>query len=304
MGSKTINRYVWLLDILLQKKKLTFEEISGLWERSCLGDGNPLPLRTFHQHKSAIEEMFGVEIKCNPSDGYHYYIGELDNFRKDRTKQWLYNSFTLSNMIIAGHNMKGRILFEEIPHGTQYLQTIIEAMQQSKILEIDYQPFSGGHNIYHLAPYAMKVYNRRWYVMGKMSESGGIRNIALDRLVYMQMTDVSFKIPKSFNAEKYYTNSVGIFVNDELKPQTVRIRVYGRNVEYVRTLPLHKSQEEVLTKNGEYSEFKYKVCLTPELTTQLLAMGENVEVLEPQELREMMMIRINNTFKIYNNKEL
>ena len=87
MGSKTINRYVWLLDILLQKKKLTFEEISGLWERSCLGDGNPLPLRTFHQHKSAIEEMFGVEIKCNPSDGYHYYIGELDNFRKDRTKQ-------------------------------------------------------------------------------------------------------------------------------------------------------------------------------------------------------------------------
>ena len=161
MGSKTINRYVWLLDILLQKKKLTFEEISGLWERSCLGDGNPLPLRTFHQHKSAIEEMFGVEIKCNPSDGYHYYIGELDNFKKDRTKQWLYNSFTLSNMIIAGHNMKGRILFEEIPHGTQYLQTIIEAMQQNRVLEIDYQPFKGDHAIYHLAPYAMKVYNRQ-----------------------------------------------------------------------------------------------------------------------------------------------
>ena len=299
MGTKTINRYIWLLDVLLQKKKLTFEEVSNLWEKSCLGDGNPLPLRTFHQHKKAIEEMFGVEIKCNPSDGYHYYISDPEIFKKDRTKHWLFNSFTLSNLIIAGHNMEDRILFEDIPHGTEYLQTVIEAMQQSKVLEIDYQPFSGEHNIYHLAPYAMKVYNRRWYVVGKLSESGGIRNIALDRLVDMQMTDVSFKVPKSFNAEKYYSNSVGIFVNDELKPQTVRIKVYGRNVEYVRSLPLHKSQEEVLTKNGEYSEFKYKVCLTPELTTQLLAMGENVEVLEPQELIEQMKKRINKMINVY-----
>ena len=299
MGSKTINRYIWLLDVLLQKKKLTFEEVSDLWEKSCLGDGNPLPLRTFHQHKSAIEEMFGVEIKCNPSDGYHYYISDPEIFKKDRTKHWLFNSFTLSNLIIAGHNMEDRILFEDIPHGTEYLQTVIEAMQQSKVLEIDYQPFSGEHNIYHLAPYAMKVYNRRWYVVGKLSESGGIRNIALDRLVDMQMTDVSFKVPKSFNAEKYYANSVGIFVNDELKPQTVRIKVYGRNVEYIRSLPLHKSQEEVLTKNGEYSEFKYKVCLTPELTTQLLAMGENAEVLEPQELREMMKKRTTKMINLY-----
>ena len=148
MGSKTINRYIWLLDVLLQKKKLTFEEVSNLWEKSCLGDGNPLPLRTFHQHKKAIEEMFGVEIKCNPSDGYHYYISDPEIFKKDRTKHWLFNSFTLSNLIIAGHNMEDRILFEDIPHGTEYLQTVIEAMQQSKVLEIDYQPFSGEHNIY------------------------------------------------------------------------------------------------------------------------------------------------------------
>ena len=299
MGSKTINRYIWLLDALLQKKKLTYQEISNLWERSCLGDGNPLPLRTFHQHIDALEDMFGVEIKCNPSDGYHYYISDPDVFKKDRTKHWLYNSFALSNLIIAGHNMEDRILFEDIPYGAEYLQTVIEAMQQNKVLEIDYQPFSGGHNIYHLAPYAMKVYHRRWYVIGKMSESGGIRNIALDRLVDMQMTNVSFKLPKSFNAEKHYANSVGIYVNENLKPQTVRIRVYGQAVEYVRSLPLHKSQEEVLTKNGECSEFKYKLCLTPELTTQLLAMGENAEVLEPQELREMMKERIQKLIARY-----
>ncbi len=195
--------------------------------------------------------------------------------------------------------MKGRILFEEIPHGTQYLQTIIEAMQQNRVLEIDYQPFKGDHAIYHLAPYAMKVYNRRWYVVGKMDEANGIRHIALDRVIDLAVTDVNFKMPKKFDAEDYYANTVGIYVSDDLKPQTVRIRVYGDKVDYVRSLPLHKSQEEVVTKNGEYSEFKYKVCFTPELTTQLLSMGEYVEVLEPKELKDTMKERLKKALKTY-----
>lgn len=299
MGSKTINRYIWLLNILLQKKKLTFEEISNLWRESYMGDGTPIPLRTFHQHRKAVEELFGVEIKCNPSDGYHYYIDNPQAMRNDRTRQWLLNSFSLSNMIIAGHNMNGRILFENIPAGTEYIQPVIEAMQQNKVLKIDYQPFGGHLDTFHIEPYAMKVYHQRWYIIGKLKEQNAIRHLALDRIIEPQQTDISFTIPKSFNAEKYYANTVGIYVNEDLKPQKVRIRVYGKQVDYLRTLPLHRSQEEVLTKNGQCSEFQYKVCLTPELFTQLLSMGESVEVLEPQELREEMKKRINNMFNLY-----
>ena len=299
MVSKTINRYIWLLNILLQKKKLTFEEISNLWRDSYLGDGTPIPLRTFHQHRKAVEELFGVEIKCNPSDGYHYYIDNPQTLRNDRTRQWLLNSFSLSNMIIAGHNMNGRILFENIPAGTEYLQPIIEAMQQNKVLKIDYQPFGGHLDAFYMEPYAMKVYHQRWYIIGKLKEQNAIRHLALDRIIELQQTDISFTIPKSFNAEKYYANTIGIFVNEELKPQKVRIRVYGKQVDYLRTLPLHRSQEEVITKNGQFSEFQYKVCLTPELFTQLLSMGESVEVLEPMELREEMKKRISNMFNFY-----
>ena len=51
--------------------------------------------------------------------------------------------------------------------------------------------------------------------------------------------------------------------------------------------------------DGEYSEFKYKVCLTPELTTQLLSMGEYVEVLEPKELKDTMKERLKKALKTY-----
>jgi hypothetical protein len=93
-------------------------------------------------------------------------------------------------------------------------------------------------------------------------------------------------LPENFNAEKYYENTVGIFVNDDLYPVKVQLKAYGYQIEYLRSLPLHKSQRETASKYGEFCVFEYKLCLTPELSSQILAMGENVEVLEPIELRE------------------
>ena len=299
MISKTFNRYIWLLNLLLQEKQLTFDEISQRWQESNLGDNKPLPLRTFHQHRSAVEELFGVEIKCNPSNGYKYFIANPEVLRNDKTRKWLLNSFNLSNMIIAGHNMKDRILFEDIPRGTEYLQTIIDAMQQSKELAIDYQPFYGHRASYTIQPYAMKTYHQRWYVLCYIKELDAIRNIALDRLLEMAITAQSFELPEKFNAEKYYENTVGIFVNDELSPVKVKLKAYGSQIEYLRSLPLHKSQRETASKYGEFCVFEYKLCLTPELSSQILAMGENVEVLEPIELREEIKRRLTECLTRY-----
>ncbi len=299
MISKTFNRYIWLLNTLLQHRRLTFEEISYRWKDSYLGDGKPLALRTFHVHREAIAELFGVMVKCDTAT-YEYYISSPERLRNDRTRQWLLNSFTISNMIEAGHNMKDRILFEEIPHGTEYIQTVIDAMQQNKELEITYQSYYAEHNeTYHLQPYAMKVYNQRWYVVGYIREKEGIRNIALDRTNELRISSETFMMPDDFDAEEYYANTVGIFVNDKLKPQNVIIRAYGKQVEYLRSLPLHHTQREIQTKHREFSDFQYKLCLTPELSSHLLAMGEKVKVLEPEELKSEIKNRLLATIQNY-----
>ena len=303
MISKTFNRYIWLLNTLLQQRRLTFEEISNRWRDSCLGDGKPLALRTFHVHREAIAELFGVEVKCDNAT-YEYYISSSNELRSDKISQWLLNSFTISNMIEAGRNMKDRILFEDIPHGTEYLQTVIDAMQRGKELQIVYQPFDGQRATYRLQPYAMKVYSQRWYILGYLREEDGIRNIALDRTLEMELTDETFVVPTDFDAEEYYTNTVGIFVNEDLKPQKVVLRVYGVHVEYIRSLPLHSSQEEIKISDGEYSDFHYRLCLTPELTTKILSMGEKVEVLEPDILKKEVLKRLSNTIKRYSNYQI
>jgi len=298
MISKTFNRYIWLLNTLLQQRRLTFEEISYRWRDNYLGDGKPLALRTFHVHREAIAELFGVEVKCDSST-YEYYISSPSQLKSDRTRQWLLNSFTVSNMIEAGHNMKDRILFEDIPEGTEFIQTVIDAMQRSKELRIDYQPFGDQRATYHLQPYAMKVYNQRWYIVGYLKEKEEIRNIALDRTLEMDLTDNDFLFPEDFDAEEYYANTVGIYVNKNLEPQKVLLRVYGIQVEYMRSLPLHFSQKEVNTKAGEYSDFQYWLSLTSELTTKILSMGEKVEVLGPDLLKKEVIRRLFNTIHHY-----
>ena len=115
----------------------------------------------------------------------------------------------------------------------------------------------------------------------------------------MTIKEQPFKFPKNFNAEKYYANTIGIFVNDDLSPVKVKLKVYGYQIEYLRSLPLHKSQRETLSKYGEFCVFEYKLCLTPELSSQILAMGENVEVLEPTELRDEIKRRLNDCLNRY-----
>jgi len=62
MASDLFNRYIWLVDtIYRQPEGLTFEEINEKWERSRSSEGNPLPLRTFHNYRTTIEKLFEIK---------------------------------------------------------------------------------------------------------------------------------------------------------------------------------------------------------------------------------------------------
>lgn len=301
MASKAINRYVWLINTLMQRKSLTFKEICDLWDRSSLTDGKALAVRTFHQHREAIAELFGVEIVCD-TNTYKYSIASPEELKNNSAQQWLFNSFAISNTIEAGRNMKGRILFEEIPNGAEYAQTVVNAMQQNRVLFVDYTPFRGEKMELYLQPYAMRVYNQRWYVVGRFKESGAIRNLALDRILRMEITDETFVMPENFDAGEYYAHTVGIFVNEALKPQRVVLRTYGVSTEYMRSVPLHHSQREIATNGNESSDFEYHLNLTPELTSKLLSKGDWVEVLEPKELREKVKEQAQAIADLYRKK--
>lgn len=301
MVSKTYYRYIWLLNLLLKSKRpLCFEEIQRAWLENPMSDGE-LHLRTFHEHRKGITELFGVEIVCEKGGWNSVYSVKNPEVLKDnQLGKWLLDHYSVPQDFATFYGMRDRILLEDIARGNQDYHPIIEAMKQNVEMGIDYQKYDGHRQTFHVQPYALKVFNRRWYLLGFVKERGELRTIALDRMQHMTLTDTHFEMPKDFDARKHFSNVVGIYIDKNLPVTKVRIRAYGVQVEYLRALPLHKSQEEVLTRYEEkYSEFTYRLCITPELTSQLFAMGDKVEVLEPEELREEMKKRIGNMINIY-----
>ena len=304
MISKTYYKYIWLLNTLLTSTPLTIDEINLLWEDCPASDGQPIPLRTFHEHRKGIKEMFGVDIVCDRSKNV-YYVKNPEVLDDQKLTKWLLRKYSIPQDFATFNGMKDRILLEEIPLGTTFLNSIIEAMRKNVELQVDYQRYESERDEEHLQtfqiqPYALKVFNRRWYLLGYIKEKHALRTIALDRILDLKILSTSFEMPENFDARKHFANVVGIYVSKDLPVTKVKIRAYGTQGEYLRSTPLHKSQAEVRSKHGEFAEFTYRLCITPELISQLLAMGENVEVLEPKELKEEMKKRINNMFNFYN----
>ena len=299
MISTTFNRYIWLVNTLTQAGRLTFEERSRRWKRSSLSGGTPLSLRTFHDHRKAVEELFQINIECDASDGYKYYIEDQSALREDKACQWLLNSFSTANLITEGKQMKDRILLEEIPEGSEYLQSLIEVMKQNQIIAIVYQPFyEAGSKPYHVCPYCLKIYKQRWYILGYCEELKGIRHFSLDRIQHLEITETQFDYPSNFSPEAYYKDFIGIWVNEKIKPEKIILRAYGTQNKYLRTLPLHHSQKEIHTTD-QYCDFEYKLCVTQNLISELLAKGKSIQVLEPESLRLEMKKCLYSMFNFY-----
>ncbi len=301
MISKTYNKYIWILNTLL-KEELSFKEIETRWKNTYLCEGG-LSIRTFHECREGIKDMFGLDIACDRSKGNVYYVKNPEILDKQKTGKWLLQNYSIPQDFVTYNSMRDRILLEEIPRGMDFLNAIIKAMQMYVELQVDYQRYEGEQEEhlqeFHIQPYALKVFNRRWYLLGYIKEKNDLRIIALDRFLDLKVLSKSFELPEDFDARKCFANVVGIYMNKDLPVTKVKIRAYGIQADYLRSTPLHKSQSEGRSKHGEFAEFTYKLCITPDLISQLLAMGERVEVLEPEDLKEEIKNRINQMFGLY-----
>ena len=301
MTKDLFDKYIWLVDTIYRAGKITFEEINERWLRSRLSEGEDIPLRTFHNWRIAIEQVFDININCNRKGGYYYYIENADDMQKGGVRNWLLNTFAVNNLINESHHLKRRILFEEIPSGRKYLTPVIEAMRDGLEIELYYQSYWYEEpSTYTLQPYCIKVFKQRWYVIGFCKERNNIRTFSLDRIQQLTTLDAKFVYPKDFDPEAYFADYFGIMIENK-KLETIRIKIYGMHVQYIRALPLHRSQCEIETTE-DYSIFEYRMKPTLDFRQELLSRGADVEVLVPLSFREEMIQSVNKMSSLYNKQ--
>lgn len=308
MAANIFGRYVWLIEQFRLYGRLTYEEINTLWQQSGLsyGKGDELALRTFHNHRHAIFDIFDVDIVCDKKDGYKYYIDNPEELENDNLRIWLVDSYTALNQIQADRKLKGRIIFENVPSGHKWLHVITAAMRGNQVLHLAYRGFGKKQTRrFDVEPCYLKVVKRRWYLLArnpyysernrqKNKEDKGTRPedvymiYALDRMQDCQPAEATFKMKEDFDINAYFQGCCGIIHSDEA-PVRVVLKAFDEAADYLRTLPLHESQRELTDlKEQGVSYFELTVRPTYDLYQALLAQADQIEVTEPASVRCQM----------------
>ena len=278
-----INRYVWFVSTIYNRGPITLEEIQHRYE-SHFGHGEELSERQFHRYTDAVEELFDIEIKYSRSQR-GYVVADREGIDNMGMRKWLLQTFSVNGMLHESQELNNRILLEEVPSGQQHLTTIVDAMRENRALSMTYQSFGKSEpSTFEVEPYCVKLFEQRWYMLGKSEGYDELRLYALDRIKVLEPTERKFKLPKKFDAAKFFEDYYGIIIGgEEFDVGPVALKVDSWQSKYLRTLPLHHSQVEV-ERNEEYSIFEYRLCPAFDFRQKLLSMGGSVEVLAPTEL--------------------
>jgi hypothetical protein len=298
MAKNLVGKYVWLVETIYNAGRITYEDINKKWQQEDF-DGKELPLRTFHKWRIAVEEMFGLNIECERKGGYHYYIGNPDEIENRGLRSWLLSTISVSNLLLDSQQLKSRILLEEVPSGVKYLSLIIDAMKTGNVVQIEYQSFwRKESSTLILQPYCVRLFKQRWYLLAYNSYYNELRTYSLDRIQDFKKLAETFTIPDSFNAQEYFENYYGIIVKRG-EVEDVKLRASKEQANYLRSLKLHHSQQEVET-HEDYSIFTYRLCPELDFIIEIMSMGEWVEVLEPKQLRYQIAESAEQLSRLYN----
>lgn len=133
-----------------------------------------------------------------------------------------FDALSLSNQLNESFALKDRIILEENRSGQEFVSTILEAMRDNKMITFCYKPFwmEGDYvsNLFHIEPYALKYFKRRWYLLAKYGDSP-LKIYALDRMQDIDIEFESFTMPEDFNAEAFFSSCFGIIVGEEESQQ-------------------------------------------------------------------------------------
>lgn len=299
MANNLFNRYVWLVDLISRHEYITKSDIDSRWSHSSLNvkGEKSIPERTFHNHRNAVREIFGIDIAFDRGRGY--YIENSYELDGDGIRDWMLESMSLSNLLRESSDMRSRILFEKVPSSSRWLSLIVNAMHDARALEMTYRSFTKTEaDTFETHPYCLKIFRQRWYMLGRNIGKKELRTYSLDRIQDIKVLDKALELPAGFDAADFFSDYFGIITGHDVKPCIMEIKALAEQAKYLESLPLHHSQTAV-TVTPEYTIFRYRLVPTFDLKQEILSRGSTLEVLSPGWFKEEIINELQKTLHNY-----
>jgi len=191
--------------------------------------------------------------------------------------------------------------FEENPFltGREYIGELYNAIINLQALEIEYLPFKREDPMrFTIHPYHLKQYNNRWFLFGLTEKANKITNVALDRIKSIKESKKDYKKNTAINFEEFFEEVIGVTIPEDQTLHKVILKIDAKLWPYIKTKPLHGSQK-LKNENEENAIIQLELMLNYELEALILSYGEQMEVLEPDVLRNSIINKANLIVKKY-----
>lgn len=299
-----ISRYLIILNKLRQKKYCSYNELAShiknqqellrLGDESLdIGDSK----RTIQRDIKEIRELFGIDIAYSRREkGYQLVQSDSENLNFQRRLE----AFDMINSLNIKDDLNPIVKLENRqPSGTEHLYGIIHAVKNHFIIQFTYHKFWEDKLTERICePFFLKEFRNRWYVVAKDHKDSKTKTFGLDRISNLDITKTKFIPEEVSNLELKFSNAFGIVLSDFEEPQKVVLSFTPFQGQYLKTLPLHHTQE-ILIDNKVELRISLDLYLTQDFIMELLSFGVNMKVIAPKRLMNKIVKAHRDAFENY-----
>lgn len=133
--------------------------------------------------------------------------------------------------------------------------------------------------------YHLGCIDHKWYLFGWDMGRKALRTFALSRMGRLRVTHATFRKPPHFNLAEMLKGALTVHSGKPGREEVVRLRLGGWAARVASERRWHPTQE-VRPLGGGLVEIELRLSGLEEVFRWIMSWGEQVEVLEPAELRE------------------
>lgn len=295
-----VKRYYLIINFI-KKKPASFKEIKNYLKNETIEEEEKyeISLRTFQRDLKEIEALFGYKIQNNRSRGV-YEIIETDEV-SDKYDRLMENFEVINALKISNHFEKQIIVEKRKPLGLANMHGLIHAIKNKREIAFVHEKYCTNEvrkQLKKVQPIALKEARYRWYLIGKDSKDNKIKTFGLDRISDLEITKNTFLNIVDYDATQAFHSSFGIITNESETPQKVVLSFSYKQGKFIKSFPMHHSQNEIIDNNEEY-RVELLIHPTYDFVMELMSMGSHVKVLEPKSLQEEIKKKLYETMSLY-----
>jgi predicted DNA-binding transcriptional regulator YafY len=292
----SFRRHYLIIEFIRRRKHATLQEVLYYLHEH----GLEIVERTLQRDIEGIRSDYQINIEYSPADK-GYSVNEDSVLPIDDFLHFLEVVNFSELMIESLSEVKETfryIQFEntECLKGIHQLKDILFAIRNRRVLNFKHENFwKGTISNVSMKPLLIKEYQKRWYVVG-IYTGDELRTFGVDRISELEVTDKVFKVKKEWNAAENFSRVIGITYEGERAQVILSFDPFQG--KYIKTLPLHSSQQVIIDNKNEF-RISLDVVINHELIQRILMYGENVQVIAPLSLRKEIRRVLTESLSFY-----